>query len=59
MAELRAAVVLFVAWGLTIIAVVSVPLILEAGGTAYRWGVLGGSVVLAAVCWTAVARRPR
>jgi len=58
MGERRGAL-LFLACALTVIALVSVPLILRAGGSAYRWGTLVAAVVLAIPCWVALVRRPR
>ena len=59
MGEQKDAVLLLVACGLTAIALCSVPLIIEAGGTAYRWGTLAASTVFAVVFWVGYARRPR
>ena len=58
MREQRDAILLLLAGAPTITALCSVPLIIEAGGTAYRWGTLGASVVLAVVFWIGYARRP-
>ena len=59
MREQRDAILLLLAGGATVTALCSVPLILEAGGTTYRWGTLGASVVCAIVFWTAYLRRKR
>ena len=59
MREQRDAILLLLAGGTTVTALCSVPLILEAGSTAYRWGTLVASAVLAVVFWIVYARRPR
>ncbi|HVW45403.1 MAG TPA: hypothetical protein VHC18_29035 [Amycolatopsis sp.] len=59
MREQRDAVFVLVAGGATVTALCSVPLIIEAGGTTYRWATLVAAIVVAVVFWIAYARRSR
>lgn len=59
MAEQKHVVTCLVAAGLTVVALCSIPLIIIAGGSAYRWSTLAGATVLAVLLWVLYARRPR
>ncbi|HJQ47546.1 MAG TPA: hypothetical protein VJ870_14705 [Amycolatopsis sp.] len=59
MREQRDTILVLLAGATTITALCSVPLIIEAGGTPYRWVTLVASAVLAVVFWVAYARRKR
>jgi hypothetical protein len=59
MAGQKDVVTVLVAAGLTVVALCSIPLIINAGGSVYRWSTLAGSTVLAVVLWSLHARRAR